>query len=115
MFPGPNGLHLDIKNMTMASLVDWISRFTDRPVVDLTELTGRYDLGLDSSRDEMFNAARSAGMAVDANRRATDGASDPGGDGVFASVQKVGLKLEPRRLPVKLLVVDHIDKTPTDN
>jgi uncharacterized protein (TIGR03435 family) len=30
-------------------------------------------------------------------------------------VQKAGLKLEPRRLPLTLLVVDRLDKTPTEN
>ena len=110
-----NGLHVDLKNMTIASMLDWLSRFTDRPVVDQTGLTGRYDLGLDASRDEMLNAARAAGMVIDAARRAPEGATDPGGDSVFASVQKAGLKLEPRRLPLTLLVVDHLERTPTEN
>lgn len=114
MSVGPAGLHIEMKNMTMASLVDWLSRFTDRPVVDLTGLAGRYDLGLDASRDEMYNAARSAGMAV-ADRRTADAASEPGGDSVSASLQRVGLKLDPRRLPITLLVVDHMDKSPTEN
>jgi uncharacterized protein (TIGR03435 family) len=98
-------------------MLDWLSRFTDRPVVDQTGLTGRYDLELDASRDEMLNAARSAGMMVDGGgRRGPDGAvAEPGGDSVFSSVQKVGLKLEPRRLPLTFLVVDHLDKTPTEN
>jgi len=111
----PNGMHLDLKNMTVASMLDWLSRFTDRPVVDQTGLAGRYDLALDVSRDEMLNAARAAGMVIDAVRRAPEGATDPGGDSVFASVQKAGLKLEPRRLPLTLLVVDRLDKTPTEN
>jgi uncharacterized protein (TIGR03435 family) len=101
--------------MTMASLIDWLSRFTDKPVVDQTELTGRYDLELDVSRDEMLLAARGAGMVVDGNPRAPDGASIPGGDSLFTSVAKFGLKLDPRRLPVTLLVVDHMDRTPTEN
>ena len=115
MSAGPNGLHLDLKNMTVASMLDWLSRFTDRPVVDQTGLAGRYDLALDVSRDEMLNAARGAGMVIDAARRAPEGATDPGGDSVFGSVQKAGLKLEPRRLPLTLLVVDRLDKTPTEN
>lgn len=115
MSAGPNGMHVNLTNMTMASMIDWLSRFTDRPVVDQTGLTGRYDLVLDVSRDEMLNAARSAGMAIDAARRAPEGATDPGGDSVFGSLQKAGLKLEPRRLPLTLLVVDRLDKTPTGN
>jgi uncharacterized protein (TIGR03435 family) len=97
-------------------MLDWLSRFTDKPVVDQTGLTGRYDLVLDASRDEMLNAARAAGMMVDGGgRRGPEGAADPVGDSVFSSVQKAGLKLEPRRLPLTLLVVDHLDRTPTEN
>ena len=43
-------------------------------------------------------------------------ASDPSGSGsIMASIQSLGLKLEPRKLPLDLLVVDHIEKTPTAN
>ena len=115
MSVGPNGMHVNLTNMTIASMIDWLSRFTDRPVVDQTGLAGRYDLALDVSRDEMLNAARGAGMVVDSARRAPEGATDPGGDSVFGSLQKVGLKLEARRLPLTLLVVDRLDKTPTGN
>jgi uncharacterized protein (TIGR03435 family) len=34
---------------------------------------------------------------------------------VYAAVQKDGLKLERRRAPVQQLIVDHVEKTPTDN
>ena len=117
MSAGPNGLHVDLQNMTIASMVDWLARFTDRPVVDETGLTGRYDLSMDASRDEMMNAARAAGMMVDAGggRPGPGGASEPAGDSVFSSLVKVGLKLEARKLPLALLVIDHMDKTPTEN
>jgi uncharacterized protein (TIGR03435 family) len=48
-------------------------------------------------------------------RPQTDGASDPSGAVVSASVEKLGLKLEPRKSPVESIVVDHLEKTPTDN
>ncbi|MFZ0961971.1 MAG: TIGR03435 family protein, partial [Terriglobia bacterium] len=38
-----------------------------------------------------------------------------GGSTVFASVKKLGLKLEPRKAPVEQLVIDHVEKTPTEN
>jgi uncharacterized protein (TIGR03435 family) len=31
------------------------------------------------------------------------------------ALQKIGLKLESRRVPVEMIVVDHLEKKPTDN
>ena len=117
MMPNANGMHIDLKDMNITSMVDWLARFSDRPVIDQTNLTGRYDVELDVSRDEMMAAARAAGVTgVDTGaRRGPDSASEPGGDSIFASMQRVGLKLEPRRMPVPLLVVDRIEKTASEN
>jgi uncharacterized protein (TIGR03435 family) len=42
-------------------------------------------------------------------------ASDPSGGSIFSSLQQMGLKLEPRKAPVDLIVVDHVEKVPTEN
>jgi uncharacterized protein (TIGR03435 family) len=44
-------------------------------------------------------------------------ASDPGGGGtsVTDAVQSMGLKLESRKAMVDQFIVDHIEKTPTEN
>ena len=43
-------------------------------------------------------------------------ASDPGGGtSIKESVQKLGLRLEPRKLPMDVMVIDHIEKSPTEN
>ena len=44
--------------------------------------------------------------------RALDGAS---GDSLFAAVQTLGLKLESRKAPLEVLVVDKMEKMPTEN
>ena len=54
--PGPNGnLHTETKKMTMAGLVDFISRYYDRPLVDMTRVNGAYDMELDVSGEEVRN------------------------------------------------------------
>ena len=123
-------IHMDFARMTMPSFADMLSRMTDRPVVDRTELKGNYQLAMDLSMDEMRNVARaaaaSAGFALpmgpgrpggDAGRgpAPADAASTPGGSSIFSAVQQLGLKLDPRKLPVETLVVDHVEKTPTEN
>jgi uncharacterized protein (TIGR03435 family) len=37
------------------------------------------------------------------------------GDSLFSALQTVGLKLEPRKAPLDVLVIDHAEKTPTEN
>ena len=34
---------------------------------------------------------------------------------IYDSVQRYGLKLEPRKAPMEVLIVDHIEKEPTEN
>jgi uncharacterized protein (TIGR03435 family) len=77
----------------------------DHPVVDHTGLTGEYDFNLDFA------------MATSRNDPAAPGADAPDAPpGVFAAVEdQLGLKLEPKKLPFDVLVVDHIDKEPTAN
>jgi len=123
MSMGPNGtMRLEAPKMNMAALADALSRFFDRPVVDLTELKGTYQVALDLSMEDLRNAARTMGMmgpgmggGRDGARPPTDAASDPGGLSIFAAVQQLGLKLEPRKVPIDLMVIDHLEKAPTEN
>jgi uncharacterized protein (TIGR03435 family) len=51
--------------------------------------------------------------AADSGRPA-DAATEPTGS-VFTSVQAMGLKLEPRKAPVDTVIVDKLEKAPTEN
>ena len=111
---GPNGnMRLEAPRMNMVA--DSLSRFFDRPVVDLTELKGTYQVTLDLSMEDLRNAARSAGLVGPGRGGGGDAASDPGGASIFAAVQQLGLRLEPRKTPVDIVVIDHLEKTPTEN
>jgi uncharacterized protein (TIGR03435 family) len=118
---GPNGMHLDIQKMTMPVLVEYLARFTERPVVDMTELKGAYDFVLELSREELLNVARASGMAVsgpgggEAGRAPVDGAADPSAASLKSSIELLGLKLEPRKLSVEVLVIDRLEKSPVAN
>lgn len=84
-----------------------ISRFTfmltrrlDRPVLDQTGLTGRYDFTIDLS-----------GLGF--NGRDPEDTNAPS---IFTTVQRdLGLKLEARKEPIGVLVVDSASKTPIEN
>jgi uncharacterized protein (TIGR03435 family) len=83
----------------------------DRPILDGTALTGRYDFTLEFA-PEMRNMP---GMPM----MAGPGGSVPEGESapsLFTAVQEqLGLKLEPRKAALDLIVVDRLEKTPTEN
>jgi len=120
--PGPDGVHMEASKMTMAGLVEALTRFVDRPVLDMTELKGDYQIVLDLSMSDILRVARATGAlppgalpGVPAGVSAADAASDPSSSSVFATVQKLGLKLEPRKEPIETIVVDRLEKAPTEN
>jgi uncharacterized protein (TIGR03435 family) len=123
MSMGPNGMmHLEAPKMNMAAFADTLSRFFDRPVVNLTELKGTYQLELDLSMEDLRNAARTMGImgpgmggGRGGAQSPADAASDPAGLSIFAAVQQLGLKLEPRKVALDFVVIDHLEKAPTEN
>jgi len=71
-----------------------------QPVVDQTHMEGRYNVVLTYTPD--------SGSGVPA--AASDGPS------IFTAIEEqLGLKLEPRKVPVDIFVVDHCQKMPTEN
>jgi uncharacterized protein (TIGR03435 family) len=124
--PATMTMHLDATQLKMEGLVDMLTQFSQmtgaggRQVVDMTELKGYYAVSLDFSLAELLAMARAQGMDVPALPGAggTPGvaASDPSGSSsLFAAVQGLGLKLEQRKAMVEQLVIDHVEKTPTEN
>jgi uncharacterized protein (TIGR03435 family) len=121
----PQGtMRMETSKMSMAQLAEALTRFVDKPVVDSTELKGNFQVALELSMDDMRAAARSAGVNIPAGAMPgrggeggaspAAGASDPG-TSIFSSLQQLGLKLDPRKTPVEILVVDHVEKMPSDN
>ena len=92
--------------------------------MDMTGIQGNYDASLEISLAEIIAMARSAGMDIPAAAPGGAGgpgngpavASDPGGGtSVTDAVQSMGLKLESRKAVVDQFIVDHVEKTPTEN
>jgi uncharacterized protein (TIGR03435 family) len=112
---GAEGLnHLVCTNFTMADLTAWLPTriapsYIDRPVVDLTGLKGAYDIKLDwVPRPPGGNPATDGAIPV-----ASDVAA---GATVFDALDKqLGLKLEERKQPMPVIVIDHIERVPTEN
>ena len=103
--------HLAIEAVTMPGLAKRLSGLVDRPVLDRTGLAGRYQVALDLARADIRKPAKLVGKK--GGREVSN--AEPDGFSVFRSVQELGLKLEPQRAAVEILVVDHLDKMPTEN
>ena len=107
----------EARKLTMAQLADSLGRFVERPVVDMTELKGTYDLTLEFTPEEyrvlLIRTALSAGVNLPPEvMRLLEGASD---ESLFKGLQALGLKLESRKAPLEVLVIDSASKTPTEN
>ena len=117
-------IHYDITGISMAKFVDsGVTPFVDKPVVDLTDLKGRYDIVMDIPMAEVMAVARRMGANVPPNaggagggeaNRPADAADEPTGS-IFTILKSLGLKLEARKVPIDLIVVDKVEKMPTDN
>ena len=86
------------KNESMEHFAEVLSRLVDRPVMNMTGLPGTYDFKMDYARDDSPAAADSANASL------------------FTALQEqLGLKLEAKKGPVEILVIDRVQKAPTEN
>lgn len=100
------------RKMTMDALGDFLGGFVDRPVVDMTALTATYQVTLEIPFEELKRAK----IAAEGRGSSGDTAADPsGGSAMFGAIQQMGLRLEARKVPVDVLVVDHAEKVPVEN
>lgn len=99
-FAGPKdgGILLAGGKMTTAELAETLEFYLDEPelIVDRTGSTGTYEFVLHFSNGQ----------------RGTD---DPKWPTLFRALEEVGLKLEKKKEPVEMLIVDRIEKAPTAN
>jgi uncharacterized protein (TIGR03435 family) len=87
--------------VTMIQLAGSLTSAAGRPVMNKTGLDGRY-----------FCAVVFSPLAA----QSTGNASDSGPLDIFQAVQQqLGLKLEPAKTPLDILVVDHAERVPTEN
>ena len=101
-----SGSQFTAKGVTLPELAEGLTQELSgelgRDIIDKTEIKGRYDLTLKWTPD--------AGGATDNAASSTDP-----GPSIFTAVQEqLGLKLEPAKAPVQVLVIDHAE-LPSEN
>jgi uncharacterized protein (TIGR03435 family) len=112
-------MRMQASAVQIGQLVNMLSNQLSRPVVDQTGLTGKYDYTLDFAPEPGQAhgpmGAPMGGPGPAAGGGTTD-ANDQAGPNLVTAVQEqLGLKLEAKKGPVDLLVIDRAEKTPTEN
>lgn len=103
---------LSSPRMLMSVLATLISRFERQIVMDQTGLNGLFSVDLQWTPDALRNRAAQEGAATLVNGQPLnpDGPSLP-----TALQEQLGLRLESRKGPVDMLIVDSAEKVPADN
>jgi uncharacterized protein (TIGR03435 family) len=86
-----------LNKVSMAGFASLLSAETDRPVQDATGIEGEYEISLE--------------WTPDGGGTQPEGTPSPAGPSIYTAVQEqLGLRLEPRNVPLDYLVVDHVEK-----
>jgi uncharacterized protein (TIGR03435 family) len=105
--------------VSIENLADTLSRFMDRPVLDMTGIKGTFDVDLewtaDGGQPGLMLGPPGGGPAEGGGgeRRPPE---NPDAPSIFTAVQEtLGLRLEGRKNQVDILIVDRAEKDPTEN
>ena len=94
---------IEHKRMPMSLLVSLLSRFERQLIVDQTGLTGFYDVKLEWTQDNVVNRAEPPATPTDRPGLST------------ALEEQLGLRLEGRRGPLDVMVVQAASRIPDEN
>jgi bla regulator protein blaR1 len=106
---GKNGPKLH-KAVSVSNIAMFVENWSDRPVVDKTGIQGLFEVETDGRAP-----LRPRPVAPGAEPPAEDIAmADPTRQTLFLIFEWLGLKIEPQRAPVDVIVIDHVEK-PSEN
>jgi uncharacterized protein (TIGR03435 family) len=93
----------------MAGLADVLDHVAPLPlpVVDMTELRGRYRLVLDVTLADLRNTPGGGDRVADTEAMVLKSFN--------SGLRKLGLQLERRQGRVEMIIVDHVERVPTEN
>lgn len=101
---------------TMDQFVRQLALYMDHPVVNMTGLTGTYDFTLDVTQEDYYillvRSGANAGVTMPPQALQLLGGTPVS---LFDALSQQGLRLEARKLPLDMIVVDHAQQTPTEN
>jgi uncharacterized protein (TIGR03435 family) len=96
----------------MSVLAMLLSRFERQTVIDFTGLPGQFAVNLQWTPDALRGRTGADGAPLLVNGEAID----TNGPSLYTALQEqLGLRLESRKGPVDVIVVDHAEKVPIEN
>jgi uncharacterized protein (TIGR03435 family) len=119
----------NLANTTMTRFAGMLNDYVDRPIVDLTGLNGAFSFSMEIATQDVMDSSKriqqrlgiqalpnpgNAGIAG-SSPGAELSSSDPSGGSIFNAVQKLGLKLDPRKMSIETMIIDKIEKNPTED
>jgi len=111
------GNKIELKKVDMNTFAGTLERFVDRPVVNQTQRTDRFNITIELAPEDftaaVIRSSAAAGMAVPpAALRRLETASP---SAIPDALKSFGLSLEARRAPLEVVVIDSADRLPTEN
>ena len=104
---------LDAKRMTMNELARALQSTMDAPVVNRTGLAGGYEFKIELP-SEAAAVRRLLSIGISTTVQGTP-LTEPTGVSAIDALKQIGLQLEPRRTPIDVIVVDKLERLPTEN
>jgi uncharacterized protein (TIGR03435 family) len=102
-------------NETMEQLATMLGVQLGQPVKDATGMKGKYDFTL-SWANEPFGGRGGAMPGSEGGAPGASLAEPDNGPTLLQAIQsQLGVKLESKKTQVEILVVDHVEKVPTEN
>lgn|SRR5579875_41568 len=103
---------MTVRNATISDFAGFLQRYVlDRPVVDETGIAQRYDFTLDWNPNDpqsLDKSLETGGQFDDQSVAPTNYSDLP--DLLTAMRQQLGLALESVRIPIDVIVTDHVEK-----
>jgi uncharacterized protein (TIGR03435 family) len=97
--PDQKTMSVKVRRVPISQLINPLARMFQMPVVDMTGLTGRYDVAIDIAKYIPQSGDKADPLAI-----------------IQTALQEdLGLKLEAKKMPLDYFIVDHAAKAPAEN
>jgi uncharacterized protein (TIGR03435 family) len=108
--PDQGRMQVTVQRAPVSQLIEGLSQILRAPVIDETGLKGKYDVTINIAKyiPDLEAARQAAGGAGGAPM-------DPIPIIMNGIQEELGLKLESKKVPLDLLIVDRAEKVPTEN